>query len=667
MANIKQRVADLRRLINLYNTQYHQEDNPTVSDSEYDRLFAELKTLEQDNPELQTADSPTMRVGAKPANTFKTITHKIPMLSLDNAFDEEDIYNFVRKVNERLNTTADIEFIAEPKIDGLAVSLVYEHGILSYAATRGDGASGEDITANCRAIRDIPLSLTDPKPPAHVEVRGEVYLLKSNFAKLNALAEQEGSKVFANPRNAAAGSLRQLDPNITYKRGLSFFAYNLPEQTNGTHLQTLQQLSAWGFQVCPEIKQVYGLSGCQDYYQYLATKRNSLPYEIDGIVFKVNDLSLQKQLGFISRAPRWAIAYKFPAQEEMTELLDVEFQVGRTGILTPVARLKPVFVGGVTVSNATLHNMDEIARKDVRIGDTVIVRRAGDVIPEVASVVLAQRPKNARVIEAPSNCPVCGAVAVRMDGEAAIRCMGEISCSAQIKEAIAHFASRRAMDIDGLGDKIVDQLVEAKLINNVADLYTLTFAQLIEIERMGEKSVNNLLTAIETSKKTTFERFLYALGIREVGATTARTLAQEFRDLDSLIQADIDRFMQVKDIGPVMAENIFLFFDQTHNIEVIERLLKSGVHWPKLEAITNDLPLTGQVFVLTGSMLKFSRDEARDQLQKLGATVTNSVSKKTNFVIAGAEAGSKLTKAQELGIAVLDEDAFLTMLQEVSE
>lgn len=659
--DVSKRVVELRRLINLYNTQYHAEDRPTVTDSEYDRLFVELKNLEREYPQLQTPDSPTQRVGAKPAASFKTITHKIPMLSLDNAFDTTDIENFVRRINERLKTAKEITFVAEPKIDGLAVSIVYENGVLSYAATRGDGTIGEDITLNCKAIRDIPLSIAEFNPPPLVEVRGEVYLLKSRFAELNQRAEQEGSKTFANPRNAAAGSLRQLDPNITYKRNLSFFAYNLPQVTYGTHLASLEQLKAWGFPVCPEIQTVHGLAGCQEYYRYLGAKRNSLPYEIDGIVFKVNEISLQEELGFISRAPRWAIAYKFPAQEEMTQLLDVEFQVGRTGILTPVARLQPVFVGGVTVSNATLHNMDEIARKDIRIGDMVIVRRAGDVIPEVASVVLDKRPDSAKKIKAPHKCPVCGAVATRIEGEAAIRCMGEISCSAQVKEAIAHFASRRAMDIDGLGEKIVDQLVEAKLIKNVADLYNLTFEQLIKLERMGDKSAQNLLDAVAQSKNTTLEKFLYALGIREVGATTARTLALEFKDLSSLKQANVDRLMQVKDIGPVMAENIYLFFQQPHNVEVIARLLEYGIHWPAIKVATKQ-PLAGQVFVLTGSLTKFSRDEARARLESLGATVTNSVSKKTNYVVAGAEAGSKLAKAEELGIPVLDEDQLINLL-----
>lgn len=665
MNTTKDKIAQLRNLISKYNKEYHQDDNPTVSDSEYDKLFAELKDLEEKHPELVTKDSPTMRVGAKPLQAFKSITHAIPMLSLDNAFSEEDIYNFVRKINERLDTTEDIIFIAEPKIDGLAVSLVYENGVLSYAATRGDGVTGEDITQNCKTINDIPLKLSGKNFPAKVEVRGEVYLLKSRFAEINERALKEGTKTFANPRNAAAGSLRQLDSNITYQRKLSFFAYNIPAQTTGTHADSLAQLQEWGFVVCPEIANVIGLEGCNTYYKHLGQKRNSLPYEIDGIVFKVNSLALQNELGFVSRAPRWAIAYKFPAQEETTQLLDVEFQVGRTGTLTPVARLKPVFVGGVTVSNATLHNMDEIARKDIHIGDTVIIRRAGDVIPEVASVVLEKRQKNVKKIVAPTHCPVCGAVVQKIEGEVAIKCSGELSCSAQLKESIAHFATRRAMDIDGLGDKIVDQLVDAKLINNVSDLYHLKLKELLELERMGEKSVNNLLDSIEKSKNTTFERFLYSLGIREVGVTTAKNLSQDFGNLQALMSADVDRLLQVKDIGPVMAESIYIFFKQPHNMEVIERLLASGVTWPDVQVATN-LPLKGTIFVLTGTLTKFSRDEASSKLEKLGATVTNSVSKKTNYLVCGTDAGSKLAKAQDLGINILDEEDFLNFLEKYS-
>ena len=663
MKAAKDRISQIRKLIEKYNYEYHTLDNPSVPDSEYERLFIELQRLEYDYPELKTADSPTNRVGSKPATAFKNITHKIPMLSIDNAFTPEDLDNFVRKINDRLNLHTDLVFMAEPKLDGLAVSIVYINGVLSYAATRGDGSTGEDITANCRAIQDIPLSLDTNNPPAWIEVRGEVYLSKAKFIALNRQAEIDGTKSFANPRNAAAGSLRQLDPNITRKRKLNFYAYSIPQTELATHQDCLDQLRAWGFQVSSEIKPVTGAKGCQQYYEYLANKRNDLPFEIDGIVYKVNDLSLQEQLGFVSRSPRWAIAYKFPAQEEITELLAVEFQVGRTGILTPVARLKPVFVGGVTVSNATLHNMDEIKRKDIRVGDTVIVRRAGDVIPEVAAVILEKRPPATTEIVAPTHCPVCKSAAVQIEGEAAIRCMAEISCPAQIKEAIAHFASRRAMDIDGLGDKIVEQLVEAKLIRTVADLYNLTFEQLTNLERMGEKSANNLLAAIEASKNTKLERFLFSLGIREVGATTARTLALEFPDLIDLMQATPEQLMTINDVGPVVAQNIYWFFQQKHNIEVIQRLIDAGINWEKVKSKPSNLPLTGQTFVLTGTMVKYSRDEARDLLQNLGATVTNSVSKNTNYLIAGSDAGSKLAKALQLGVKVLDEDEFLKILE----
>lgn len=656
------RINELQQLIDKYNYQYYVLDDPTVPDVEYDRLFRELCTLEEKYPQFAIG-SPTKRVGAAPLAAFKQITHKIPMLSLDNAFTPEDIENFVRKIQERLNNKQEINFIAEPKLDGLAVSLVYENGELKYAATRGDGDTGEDITQNCLTIQDIPLQLKTANPPAWTEVRGEVYMAKNKFQALNRQAIQDGSKAFANPRNAAAGSLRQLDPKITRKRGLSFYAYSLPQTDLPTQQACLEQLKSWGFAVAKQIQQVVGVNGCKQYYEYLGEKRNSLPFEIDGIVFKVNDLSLQQQLGFISRSPRWAIAYKFPAQEELTQLLAVEFQVGRTGILTPVARLQPVFVGGVTVSNATLHNMDEIARKDVRVGDTVIVRRAGDVIPEVASVVLDKRPANTKPILAPTNCPVCNSLAVQIADEAAIRCMGELSCPAQLKESIAHFAARRAMDIDGLGDKIVDQLVEAKLLNNVADLYSLTYAELIKLERMGEKSVHNLLAAIEQSKNSKFDRFIFALGIREVGATTARTLALEFASLNKLMSASVEQLMAIKDIGPVVAENIYIFFQQAHNLQVIQRLIAAGITWSETK-IQDNLPLAGKTFVLTGVLVNFTRDLAREQLQQLGAVVASSVSKNTSFVVAGSEAGSKLDKAQQLGVKILDEAALIKLLEE---
>lgn len=678
------RVGELRDSIKKYNYEYYILDSPSVPDAEYDRLFKELQQIENKYPDLCIHDSPTNLVGAPlsesklPNHNFtyhegtkrllqeimgiRKIIHTIPMLSIDNAFCDDDIANFIRRINERIGSTEEITFVAEPKLDGLAVSLVYENGLLSYAATRGDGTTGEDITLNCKTIQDIPLKINTDNPPDWLEVRGEVYMSKQRFAALNAQAALDGTKTFANPRNAAAGSLRQLDARITRKRGLSFYAYSLPKTELLTHSSCLVQLKAWGFPVSDLIETVQGLHGCKDYHQRLGEKRDSLPYEIDGIVFKVDDLALQHRLGFLSRTPRWAIAYKFPAQEEMTELLAVEFQVGRTGILTPVARLQPIFVGGVTVSNATLHNMDEISRKDIHIGDTVIVRRAGDVIPEVASVVLEKRPKNAKPIIAPTHCPVCNSVAVRLEDESAIRCMGEISCPAQLKESIAHFAARRAMDIDGLGEKIVDQLVEARLIANVADLYKLNFTELVSLERMGEKSAQNLLDAIEHSKNTKFARFLFALGIRDVGETTARTLSLEFANLGDLMAASQDRLMQIKDVGPVVAESIYLFFQQKHNIQVINQLLNSGIVWEPIQVKSGNLPLNGQTFVLTGSMESYSRDEAKEALQNLGATVAGSVSKKTNYVVAGSEAGSKLEKAAQLGVIILTEQEFLDLL-----
>lgn len=661
MQKILERAKELQCLINLYNKQYYIQDNPSISDAEYDQLFLELKQIEHDYPETATVDSPTNRVGAKPSAAFGAITHKSPMLSLDNAFSEADIENFVHKINDRLGTQDNIEFIAEPKIDGLAVSLVYENGIFMYAATRGDGNTGEDITLNCKTIQDIPLSIIADQVSGLMEVRGEVYLSKARFLALNERAQLDDSKIFANPRNAAAGSLRQLDARITAKRGLNFFAYSLPITTLKTQADCLAQLKAWGFQVNAEVAAVIGVQGCKEYYEQLGAKRNKLDYEIDGIVYKVNDLKLQQQLGFISRAPRWAIAYKFAAQEEITQVLDVEFQVGRTGILTPVARLKPVFVGGVTVSNATLHNMDEIARKDIRIGDSVVVRRAGDVIPEVVKVLLETRQSSAKVVIAPTHCPVCKSAVLKVEGEAALRCMGEISCAAQLKESIVHFAARRAMDIDGLGEKLVEQLIEAKLVANVADLYKLTLPQLLALERMGEKSAQNIISALDNSKRCKFERFLFALGIREIGATTACNLALEFGDLPALMQANIERLLQVKDIGPVMAENIAVFFAQQHNIAVINELIQAGINWEAIIPTANQA-LAGQTFVLTGSLTSLSRDAAREQLQSLGATVANSVSKKTSCVVAGEAAGSKLDKARELQIKIIDEAELLKLL-----
>lgn len=657
----KQRILELQNLINKYNYAYYVLDKPTVPDAEYDRLFRELQQLEQQHPQWVDANSPTNRVGAQPAKTFNNVTHQVPMLSLDNAFNFAEIQKFGQRINDRLQTAVAIDFMAEPKLDGLAVSLRYANGRLQAAATRGDGAVGEEITENCKVIQDIPLSISEN---ATIEVRGEVYMRKDTFAALNRKAQQLGDKTFANPRNAAAGSLRQLDPNITRRRGLSFFAYTLLGKSFATQAQALEILAAMGFPICKQNQLVSGIDGCEKYYQQIYAQRDRLDFEIDGIVLKVNDLTLQQRLGFVARAPRWAIAYKYPAQEELTTIEDVEFQVGRTGILTPVARLAPVFVGGVTVSNATLHNMDEIKRKDVRIGDTVIVRRAGDVIPEVVSVVLERRPASAKIIKAPNKCPACGAQAVRIEGEAALRCMGEISCPAQCKEAIRHFTSRLALNIEGFGHKIVSQLVDAGLVQTVADLYQLTAKQLLTLERMGDKTAENLLQAIANSKHTSFAKFLYGLGIPEVGETTARALAQEFGDLKTLMAASEERLLEIRDIGAVMAANIALFFKQPHNREVIARLLAAGISWPQAAKRDQKLPLRGQVYVLTGSLQTLSRDEAREKLQNLGATVSGSVSKNTNYVVAGTDAGSKLSKAQELGVKIMDEEQLLKLLKE---
>ncbi len=669
--SIKNRIQTLIHLLNEYNYQYHILDAPTVPDSEYDKLFRELVALEKQYPDYKRDDSPTMRVGAEPLKQFKQAKHLIPMLSLDNAFSAQDVEAFGARIEERLQKNSKISFICEPKLDGLAVSLLYQNGVLIRAATRGDGDTGEEITENCRTIREIPLVLRGGEPPPLVEVRGEVFMLKSVFQELNIAAGQNNTKVFVNPRNAAAGSLRQLDPNITAKRSLSFFAYEIPSREKNecfvagvTHNDSLKQLKAWGFAVCPEIKTAENINDCLKFYSDLAKKRNDLPYEIDGVVYKINDFKQQQQLGFVSRAPRWAIAHKFPAQEMLTELLDVEFQVGRTGVLTPVARLKPVFVGGVTVSNATLHNMDEVRRKEIRIGDIVSIRRAGDVIPEVVGVVLEQRPKHTKKIVPPISCPMCESEVINIPGETAIRCSGGLACLAQLKESVKHFASRRAMDIDGLGSKIVDQLVDQKLIATVADLYYLTVADVSALERMGQKSANKLIEAIDKSRNTTLDRFIFALGIREVGEATAKNIAQYFGDLNIIKAAQPQEFLQVRDIGEVVATNIFAFFHEPHNIKVIDKLLNSGIRWPKINKPKEALPLQGKTFVLTGHLTAFSRDIAKDKLQALGAVVSGSVSKKTDYVVAGTAAGSKMDKAEKLGINILNEEEFLKLLEQ---
>lgn len=660
------RIRELKTEIQRHNVLYYEKDDPEISDAQYDELFRELQKLEEDYPELKTPDSPTQRVGGAPLKAFPSHTHQVPMLSLGNAFSQEELQDFDRRIHTRLETDEPIEYVAEPKLDGIAVTLIYKDGVFTLGATRGDGSDGEVITENLRTIPQIPLRLSGPNPPALLEVRGEVFMPKSSFEALNRQAADKGTKPFANPRNAAAGSLRQLDSRITATRALSFYAYAIANSASTfpmvhTHLDGLKELESLGFPICEENRVCHGLAECFHYYEHLAKKRERLPFEIDGLVYKVNDLNLQERLGFVTRAPRWAIAYKFPAQEALTELIQVDFQVGRTGALTPVARLNPVFVGGVTVSNATLHNMDEIERKDVRIGDTVSVRRAGDVIPEVASVIKSKRPKNARKIHLPKHCPICQSDVVREEGEAAARCMGGLWCSAQQKEAIRHFASRRALDIEGLGTKLIDQLVDSELIKHVSDIFDLEFDSLSALERMGVKSAQNLLAAIEGSKKTTFARFLYALGIREVGETTARLLANHFGTLEKLIQADQESLEAIPDIGPIVANHIVSFFAQDHNREIINKLIQAGIHWPKIES-SNNQALSGKTFVLTGTLTSLTRDEAKDRLRSLGASVSESVSKKTNFVVAGEKAGSKLVKAQKLGVPILDEAELIRLL-----
>ncbi len=667
-AEAQARAAELRDQLAYHNHRYYVLDDPEIPDVEYDRLFRELQALEANYPELVTADSPTQRVGGEALSGFEQITHTIPMLSLGNVFSAEELADFDRRVRQGLDVD-EVEYCAEPKLDGLAISIRYENGVLVRAATRGDGTTGEDVTHNVRTIDSIPLKLLGDDTPAVLEVRGEVYMSKAGFEALNARQREKGEKSFANPRNAAAGSLRQLDPRITATRPLTMYCYGVGVvegvELPNTHSAILERLKGWGLRVCPEIQVVKGAAGCTAFYQSIGEQRDTLPYDIDGVVYKVNSLAQQQELGFVSRAPRWATAHKFPAQEEMTILNDVEWQVGRTGALTPVARLKPVHVAGVIVSNATLHNPDEMTRKDVRKGDTVIVRRAGDVIPEVAGVVLSKRPEGAVPFSMPSHCPVCGAEVEREEGESVPRCSGGLYCSAQRKNAIKHFASRRAMDIDGLGDKLVEQFVDENLIEDVADLFTLTTEQIAGLERMGEKSAENLVAALKKASNTTLERFLFALGIREVGESTARTLAKHFGNLPAIKEASEEQLIEVEDVGPIVAHHIHTFFRQPHNIEVIEKLQQAGVNWPDVEVIeVGEQPLAGQTFVLTGTLTQMGRNEAKEKLQSLGARVSGSVSKKTSVVVAGEAAGSKLTRAQELGVEVWDEDKLVSLLRD---
>ena len=660
------RAGELRDIITEHNYQYYVLDDPRVPDAEYDRLFRELQDLEAQYPDIVTPDTPTRRVGASVETTFEEVVHRIPMLSLDNAFSDEELRDFDRRVRDRLKTEDDIEYVCEPKLDGLAVSLHYESGVLTRAATRGDGYTGEDITANIRTIPSVPLKLRGDNVPELVEVRGEVYMPREGFETLNKRLADKGEKTFVNPRNAAAGSLRQKKPTVTARRPLELCAYSVALEDESrlpaTHWEGLQQVSAWGFRINPEMRRATGAEDCLQAYNELMDKRASLPYEIDGIVFKVNSLALQRQLGFVSRAPRWAIAQKFPAQEELTVIEDVEFQVGRTGAITPVARLKPVFVGGVTVSNATLHNMDEIRRLDARIGDTVFVRRAGDVIPQVVKVVAERRPDNTREVQLPDACPVCQSDIVQIEGEVVARCSGGLFCPAQRKEAIRHYASRKALDIEGLGDKWIDILVDRELVTTVADLYLLKKADLTGLERMGDKSAGNLIDAIDRSRHPVLWKFLYALGIREVGEATAKALASHFGTLEAIGEADEDALQSVSDVGPIVAGHIRSFFDQTHNQETIQALKDAGVQWQTEEITASEEPLKGETWVLTGSLSDMTRDDAKAKLESLGAKVAGSVSGKTSCVVAGEAAGSKLTKAENLGVPVMDESAFVEFL-----
>ena len=662
------RAAGLRAQIAQHDYHYYVLDEPLVPDAEYDRLMQELRALEGAHPELITPDSPTQRVSGTPSATFGEVVHKVPMLSLDNAFTEADLQAFDRRIHERLGVAGELDYVAEPKLDGLAVTVIYRDGLLERSATRGDGVRGEDVTANVRTIRAVPQRLRG-QAPALLEARGEIFMPLARFERMNEQARARGEKVFVNPRNAAAGSLRQLDARITAARPLAAFFYglgalegaSLPERQG----QVLQWLRTLGLPVCPDTRAVRGVAGCLAYYRDMGERRSSLPYQIDGVVYKLDRRADQERLGFLSRAPRWAIAHKFPADEALTVVKGIEFQVGRTGALTPVARLAPVFVSGVTVSNVTLHNIDEVHRKDVRVGDTVVVRRAGDVIPEVVSVILDKRPQEAVPVQLPQSCPVCGSQVLRVEGGAVARCTGGFTCRAQRQEALRHFASRRALDIEGLGDKLIEQLVEREQVKSPADLYALTLPQLSQLARMGEKSAANLLAAIEKSKTTTLPRLLYGLGIREVGEATALALARHFGALERLMSADESAIRQVPDVGPVVAAHVAAFFASDEHRRVIKALRDKGVKWPDIErtvATAGPPALSGRTVVITGTLGSMSREQAQEALTARGARVSGSVSKKTSFVVAGSEAGSKLAKARELGVPVLDEQQLIALL-----
>ncbi len=663
---IKRHILDLRKQIDLHNKRYYQHDAPVVSDSTYDELFRELQDLEAQYPDLRTIDSPTQRVGAEPLQQFEQVTHEVPMLSLDNAFSDQELIAFDERVRERLSLD-HVDYSAEPKLDGLAVSLFYEQGKLLRAATRGDGQTGEDVTQNIRTIYSIPLVLKGKGYPDRFEVRGEVFMPKAGFDALNQRARKRNEKEFSNPRNAAAGSLRQLDAKITATRPLAFYCYGhglfseefLPQ----SHIELLQSLSRWGFPICPEIEVVHDTQGCLENFQKMRNKRDALDYEIDGVVYKLLRFEHQDAMGYVSRAPRWAIARKFPAEEAVTQVIDIDVQVGRTGALTPVARLKPVVVGGVTVTNASLHNAEEVQRKDIRVGDTVVIRRAGDVIPEVVRIVVDKRPANTIAFQSPEKCPVCGSAVVELKDETILRCSGGLFCDAQRKESIKHFASRKAMDIDGLGDKLVSQLVDKNIIRNVADLYDLDIDRLSELERMGQLSSGNLIRALEKSKSTSLPRFIYAIGIREVGEVTARNLAEYYGSLEAIASADQEQLQEVADVGPTVAKHINSFFTQQHNVDIVRQLLEAGILWDKIVKSSQRLRLQGVTFVLTGTLEAMPRDKAKHKLQALGAKVTPSISKKTDYLVSGHEPGSKLQKALDLGVKVIDEVEFMALLE----
>ena len=668
-ATIK-KAASLRDQIRHHNHRYHALDDPEIPDAEYDRLMFELQRLEYEFPDLVSPDSPTQRVGDAAVSGFGTAQHELPMLSLGNAFSVNELQEFHRRVADRLglDERGDLIYAAEPKLDGVAVSLLYTDGVLVRGATRGDGMTGEDITHNVRTIQAVPLKLIGDDYPSRLEIRGEVFMPRVGFEAYNEAARAAGEKTLVNPRNAAAGSLRQLDPRLTAGRPLDMYAYSVGVTDGGElparHSEIINLLQGWGIKVCPERRVVMGIEGCLEYYENIGERRESLSYEIDGVVYKVDSLELQQELGFVSRAPRWAIAHKFPAQEELTKVEGVEFQVGRTGVVTPVARLKPVFVGGVTVSNAVLHNIDELHRKDVRVGDTVIVRRAGDVIPEVASVILDRRPKGTQCVQLPVECPVCGSHIERVKGEAAARCTGGQFCSAQRAEALKHFVSRKALDIEGLGSKLIEQLVASGRLKTPADIFQLKKDELSLLDRMGEKSADNLISSIKSSKSTTFARLLYALGIREVGETTAASVAAYYGRLTNLELATEEDLQLVPDVGPVVAARIRAFFTEEHNLSVIERLKEYGVHWLEMDPvlISTDGPLAGMTFVITGTLPTLTRDDAKDMIQDAGGKVMGSISKKTDYLLAGEKAGSKLVKAKNIDVVILDEHALISLI-----